>query len=243
MEPIRRILVVEDDQSLQEVLEYNLRQAGHEPVLVSSGREALKHLDAAPFDLILLDQMLPEPHLQGSDLCKRTRGNPRTAHIPIIFLTSKGEEIDRVLGFELGADDYVSKPFSVRELMLRIRALLQRTQRRTEAPSEEALRFGLLRLDRAAHRVFVDEAEVELTALEQRLLNTLFDRKNRVQSRTTLLDVVWGISSEVETRTVDTHVKRLREKLGAAGVYIKTVRGVGYRFAENPGETTASEDG
>jgi two-component system phosphate regulon response regulator PhoB len=148
------------------------------------------------------------------------------------MLTARGEEIDRVVGFEIGADDYITKPFSVRELVLRIRAVL----RRRESPQAEtaSIEFGNLRIDRAAHRVWVEAAEVELTALEFKLLVTLYERRNRVQSRGALLDQVWGIETKISTRTVDAHVKRLREKMGAARDYIETVRGVGYRFAEIP---------
>jgi two-component system phosphate regulon response regulator PhoB len=150
-----------------------------------------------------------------------------------VMVTARGEEIDRVVGFELGADDYVVKPFSVRELILRVRAILRRAD--AEAPaSADAVTFGCLRLDRTAHRVYVHELEVVLTALEFRLLSTLVERRNRVQSRDTLLSDVWGLQLHVETRTVDTHIKRLREKIGAAGEYIHTVRGVGYRFAASP---------
>jgi two-component system phosphate regulon response regulator PhoB len=149
------------------------------------------------------------------------------------MLTAKGEEVDRIVGFELGAEDYVVKPFSVRELLLRIDAILRRVN---ETPAAEApIEFGRLRIDRQAHRVWVDDKSIELTAIEFKLLVTLYDRKNRVQSRTALLDDVWGIVADVTTRTVDTHVKRLREKLGPAGIYVETVRGVGYRFADSPG--------
>jgi two-component system phosphate regulon response regulator PhoB len=149
------------------------------------------------------------------------------------MLTAKGEEVDRIVGFELGADDYVVKPFSVRELLLRIDAIVRRGKAPPEV-AEKALEFGNLRIDREAHRVWVDGTEVELTALEFKLLVVLLERKNRVQSRSSLLSNVWGIEADVTTRTVDTHVKRLREKLGSAGMYVETVRGVGYRFAESP---------
>ena len=152
------------------------------------------------------------------------------------MLTAKGEEIDRVVGFELGADDYVVKPFSVRELLLRVQAILRRSQGEQEAAP--GIRFGSLRVDREAHRVWANDTELELTALEFKLLVTLYDRKNRVQTRAALLIDVWGIDADITTRTVDTHVKRLREKLGEAGAYIETVRGVGYRFADNPEEAT-----
>jgi two-component system phosphate regulon response regulator PhoB len=151
------------------------------------------------------------------------------------MLTAKSEEIDRVIGFEIGADDYVVKPFSVRELLLRVQAVLRRAG---SEETGETTQFGLLRVDRGAHRVWVEGQEVELTALEFNLLLTLHDRRNRVQTRDALLSDVWRIDADVTTRTVDTHVKRLREKLGPAGIYVQTVRGVGYRFAERPDELT-----
>jgi two-component system phosphate regulon response regulator PhoB len=155
-----------------------------------------------------------------------------------MMLTAKGEEIDRVVGFELGADDYVVKPFSVRELLLRIQAILRRGK--SEAPeAEPTVEFGRLRIDRGAHRTWVDGVEIELTALEFKLLVTLYDRRNRVQTRTVLLDDVWGIQADITTRTVDTHVKRLREKLEGARDYVETVRGVGYRFVSVPEEAQA----
>jgi two-component system phosphate regulon response regulator PhoB len=150
------------------------------------------------------------------------------------MVTARGEEIDRVVGFELGADDYVVKPFSVRELLLRVQAILRRNSRESE--SGEMIEFGVLRIDRGAHRVWVETQEIELTALEFRLLLTLYERKNRVQTRSALLDEVWGIQADITTRTVDTHVKRLREKLEAARDYVETVRGVGYRFVASPSE-------
>lgn len=229
-----KILVIEDEPDLVRVLDYNLRQAGFEVQSVARGKEGLRLAQTASPDLILLDLMLPD--LLGTDVCRTLKSDPKTRAIPVIMVTAKGEEIDRIVGFELGADDYVTKPFSVRELVLRVKAILRRNE--AEPPSSApALAFGRLRIDRAAHRVFVDEQEVMLTALEFRLLTTLIERKNRVQSRDTLLNDVWGIHLQVETRTVDTHIKRLREKLGAAGGYIHTVRGVGYRFADSPSES------
>ena len=151
-----------------------------------------------------------------------------------MMLTAKGEEIDRVVGFELGADDYVVKPFSVRELVLRVQAVLRRAS--AEEQPQAIVEFGVLRIDRDAHRAWVDGKEVELTALEFKLLVMLYDRRNRVQTREALLQDVWGIDADMTTRTVDTHVKRLREKLGPAGEYIETVRGVGYRFADSPSQ-------
>jgi two-component system phosphate regulon response regulator PhoB len=233
--PAARVLVIEDEPDLVRVLEYNLRQAGFEVAAASRGRDGLRLAQAnPPPDLVLLDLMLPDG--SGTEICRTLKSDAKTRAIPVMMLTAKGEEVDRIVGFELGADDYVTKPFSVRELVLRVRAILRRNEG-AETAADSVLTFGRLRVDRTAHRVFVDDVEVVLTALEFRLLTTLIDRKNRVQSRDTLLNDVWGIHLQVETRTVDTHIKRLREKLGNAGGYIHTVRGVGYRFAESPEET------
>ena len=239
-----RVLVVEDEKDLQEVIAYNLRQSGHTVTVVGSGREALTAVADARPDLLLLDLMLPD--VTGIEVCRKLKGDNATREIPIIMVTAKGDEVDRVVGFELGADDYVVKPYSLRELLLRVDAVLRRTST-TPTSSQGVMVFGKLRLDRDAHRVWVNEQEVTLTALELRLLATLLERRGRVQSRPSLLDDVWGMSGDVTTRTVDTHVKRLREKLGAAGPYIETVRGVGYRFTPAPDHAGAvgnsEEDG
>jgi two-component system, OmpR family, phosphate regulon response regulator PhoB len=232
-----RILVVEDEEDLQEVLSYNLRQAGHEATIVGTGKEGLDRIGAQTPDLVLLDLMLPD--MSGTDVCRALKSDPATRHIPVIMLTAKGEEIDRVVGFELGADDYVVKPYSMRELALRLQAILRR--RSPPADTAGATTFGRLRIDREGHRVWVDGGEIALTALELRLLCTLYDRRGRVQSRAVLLDEVWRMSSDVNTRTVDTHVKRLREKLGEAGGYLETVRGVGYRFTGGLAEDSLEE--
>ena len=229
-----RILIIEDERDLQKVLEFNLTQAGHEVVATTSGRAGLALARERKPDLVLLDLMLPD--VQGTEVCKALRRDPATQGISIVMLTAKGEEMDRVVGFELGADDYVVKPFSVRELLLRIDAVLRRSQE-PRATGKGTLEFGCLRIDNEAHRVWVSGVEVELTALEFKLLVTLLERKNRVQSRSALLSDVWGIEADITTRTVDTHVKRLREKLGEAGDYVETVRGVGYRFADSPAGT------
>jgi two-component system phosphate regulon response regulator PhoB len=228
-----RILVVEDEPDIQEVLDYNLRRDGHEVTLTSTAKEGLRLARDRRPDLILLDLMLPDG--SGTELCKTLRQDATMRGVRVMMLTAKGEEIDRVLGFELGADDYIVKPFSVRELLLRVQSVLRRAGTE-EGGGGEMLQFGMLRVDRAAHRVWVNGHEVELTALEFKLLLTLHDRRNRVQTRDALLSDVWKIDADVTTRTVDTHVKRLREKLGTAGIYIQTVRGVGYRFAERPDE-------
>jgi len=223
-----RILVIEDEADIRQVLEYNLKSAGHEVIEAARGLDGLRLLREREPDLVLLDLMLPD--MLGTEVCRTIKDNPATRSLPVVMLTARDEEIDRVVGFEIGADDYVTKPFSVRELILRIRALL----RRREVPAGDAsnIEFGNMRIDRAAHRVWVEGAEVELTALEFKLLVTLYERRNRVQSRGALLDHVWGMDTKISTRTVDAHVKRLREKMGAARDYIETVRGVGYRFAE-----------
>jgi two-component system phosphate regulon response regulator PhoB len=227
-----RILVVEDESDIRDVLEYNLRRDGHEVTLTATAKDGLRLAREGRPDLVLLDLMLPDG--SGTDLCKAMRKEPATRGVRVVMLTAKGEEIDRVLGFELGADDYVVKPFSVRELLLRVQAVLRRT---VSDDTGDTTHFGRLRVDRGAHRAWVEGIEVELTALEFKLLLTLHDRRNRVQTRDALLSDVWKIDADVTTRTVDTHVKRLREKLGTAGGYIQTVRGVGYRFAERPDET------
>jgi len=233
-----RILVVEDEKDLLDVLTYNLKASGYEVIVSADGAGVLDLARKNLPDLILLDLMLPEA--SGLDLCRSIKSDPATKHIPVMLITAKGEEIDRVVGFELGADDYVVKPYSTRELLLRMQVILRRTQAETTEPPEtetpRTSRFGKLTIDREAYRVWVADQEVTLTALEFRLLCMLFDRKNRVQSRSTLLDEVWGASEDMATRTVDTHVKRLREKLNEAGDYIETVRGVGYRFLERPPE-------
>jgi two-component system, OmpR family, phosphate regulon response regulator PhoB len=230
---VASILVIEDEPDLLQVLTYNLKQAGHDVVGADRGNEGLRLARERHPDLVLLDLMLPD--LAGTDVCKALKEDKNTRGIAVVMLTAKGEEIDRVVGFELGADDYIVKPFSVRELLLRIQAILRRGKSEP-APEEAMLRFGCLEIDRAAHRIWVEGHEIELTALEFRLLLTLYDRRNRVQTRAALLDDVWGIQADITTRTVDTHVKRLREKLERARDYVETVRGVGYRFRSSPDE-------
>jgi two-component system phosphate regulon response regulator PhoB len=231
-----RILIVEDERDLQQILDYNLRQSGHEVLAALRGKDGLELARSEQPDLILLDLMLPD--VPGTEVCKVLKQDPVLRTIPVVILTARGEEIDRVVGFELGADDYVVKPFSVRELLLRIQVILRRSQVPAEPEVGGTLSFGCLQIDRAAHRVWVEGQEVELTALEFKLLVTLFERRNRVQTRGGLLEEVWGVQPDVNTRTVDTHIKRLREKLGAASAYVETVRGVGYRFADSPSEAT-----
>jgi two-component system, OmpR family, phosphate regulon response regulator PhoB len=227
-----RVVVVEDEPDLQKVLEFNLRLAGHAVSVAGGGRDGIDLARTHKPDLLLLDLMLPD--IPGTEVCRALRGDPHIQGLAIVILTAKAEEIDRVVGLELGADDYISKPFSMRELLLRIEAVLRRNQ--PSKGSAEYIDFGELRIDREAFRAWVSEQELDLTTLEFKLLVVLFDRRNRVQTRSALLDTVWGIHSDITTRTVDTHVKRLREKLGPASDYIETVRGVGYRFVDSPGE-------
>ncbi|MBK8792380.1 MAG: response regulator transcription factor [Holophaga sp.] len=232
-----RVLVIEDERDLQQVLAYNLRKEGFDVLQALDGLEGLRTAKVHKPDMILLDLMLPD--LPGTEVCKALKADATTREIPVLMLTAKGEEIDRVLGFELGAEDYVVKPFSVRELLLRIHAILRRVQGAKTSNPEDTVTFGRLRIDTAAYRAWVDATEIQLTSIEFRLLVMLYERRNRVQTRASLLEDVWGLQADTETRTVDTHVKRLREKLGAAEIYIETVRGVGYRFAASPEEVEA----
>jgi two-component system, OmpR family, phosphate regulon response regulator PhoB len=238
------ILVVEDEGDIRQILSYNLGQAGHQVLTAENGSAALELARKERPALVLLDLMLPDT--SGLDVCRQLKSDATLKHTPVIMLTARGEEIDRVVGFELGADDYVVKPFSVRELVLRIQAVLRRAQTTTGATdavdAAAELLFGRLRVDRSAHRTWVEGEEIMLTPLEMRLLWTLYQRRGRVQTRATLLDEVWEASPENNTRTVDTHIKRLREKLGAAGVYVETVRGIGYRFASTPETSGESSD-
>lgn len=237
------ILVVEDEADLVLNLEYNLQQQGYVTRSAMNGEKALQILKEEPFpDLIILDLMLPD--IPGTQVCRRIRNHENTRHIPVLMLTAKSEEVDRVVGFEVGADDYVAKPFSVRELMLRVKAILRRSQTsETDGIPEEIIDFGHLRIDIPGCEVWVKGESIKLTALEFRLLQTLFVRRGRAQTREVLLSDVWDITADVMTRTVDTHIKRLREKIGPAGIYIETIRGIGYRFISDPtGETSPIED-
>ena len=223
-----RVLVIEDEADLREVLHYNLTQAGHKPFTAATGDAGLKLAAEIRPDIVLLDLMLP--NVPGTTVAKSLRREEATHQVPIIMVTAKAEEIDRIVGFELGADDYAVKPFRVRELLLRIDAVL----RRGRSPDQRLIEVAELHIDKEAHRVTVGGEEVALTALEFKLLVTLTERRDRVQGRGTLLSDVWAMDSEIASRTVDTHVKRLRDKLGTAGRFIETVRGVGYRFSEAP---------
>jgi two-component system phosphate regulon response regulator PhoB len=223
-----RILVVDDEPDLVELVRFNLDRAGFRVETAETGEQALARLRRSAPDLLVLDLMLPD--LSGEEVCRRVRADPVLTGLPIIMLTAKGDEVDRVVGFELGADDYVPKPFSPRELVLRVKAVLRRG--REAQPSSALLERGPLRLDTDRHRCVVDDREVELTAKEFQLLEAMMRRPGRVATRDKLLEEVWGSDVTVTSRTIDTHLKRLREKLGAAAELIETVRGVGYRFRE-----------
>jgi DNA-binding response OmpR family regulator len=225
----QKILVVDDEPEAVDLVEFNLKQAGFDVVTAADGDEALKKAKAHLPALVVLDLMLPE--IDGLEVCKLLRRDPATAKIPILMLTAKAAEIDRVLGLELGADDYVTKPFSPRELVLRIKKILERGQ--TKAEARDSMRFGDLLIDIPKHLASWRGRAFDLTATEFRLLTVLAQRSGRVQSRDALLRDVWEYDSLIDTRTVDTHMRRLREKLGPAAKYLDTVRGVGYRFVEN----------
>ena len=228
LEVKQKILVVDDEPEAVELVEFNLKQAGFDVASATDGAEALKKARSLQPSLVVLDLMLPE--VDGMEVCKLLRHDPATATIPIIMLTAKAAEIDRVLGLELGADDYVTKPFSPRELVLRVKSLLRRGQ----APEEkkDLIRVGDLQVDIPRHQVTVKGKPIELTATEFKLLTVLAQRRGRVQSREQLLKDVWEYDNLIDTRTVDTHMRRLREKLGPAAKYLDTIRGVGYRFVD-----------
>ena len=226
-----KILIIEDEPDIRKNLEYNLSREGYSVLTAASIAEAEQLIYSNNLSLILLDLMLPDG--SGLDLCKKMKSDPNVQNLPIIILTAKDDEVDKVVGFELGADDYVTKPFSVRELILRIKAVLKRGDNKKDIVEIDR-QFGDLKIDIDSHEVYVDAELVNLTALEFKLLIQLVDRRGRVQSREQLLADVWGYSAEVTTRTVDTHIKRLREKLGSMGKYVQTIRGVGYKFSRSP---------
>ncbi len=221
------VLLVEDEPDLNQTVTFNLDSEGYSVESAFNGKDALKLIEEKIPDLILLDLMLPD--MSGLEICRILRSSKKTKNIPIMMVTAKGEEIDRIVGFELGADDYIVKPFSIREFMLRVAAMLKRSGDKINN-DEEKIIFGSLEIDIAAHRVKLKDKEVSLTAKEFSLLHYLVERIGRVSTRDALLDDVWGYNCEVTTRTVDTHVKRLRAKLSDVGNNIETVRGVGYRF-------------
>ena len=223
-----KILVVDDEPDALELIAFNLKSAGFDVLTAADGESALRLARTHLPDLLLLDLMLPE--VDGLEVCKILRRDPATSSVPIVMVTAKAAELDRVLGLELGADDYVTKPFSPRELVLRVKNLLRR--RTATEEKVERLTVGDLLIDLPRHLVSVQGKPVDLTATEFRLLSVLAERRGRVQSREQLLRDVWNYDNLIDTRTVDTHMRRLREKLGKAARFLDTVRGVGYRFVE-----------
>ncbi len=225
-----KILVVDDEPDAVELIKFNLKGAGYEVLTAVDGDEALKKAKSLLPDLIVLDLMLPE--VDGLEVCKILRRDQRVSATPILMLTAKAAEIDRVLGLELGADDYVTKPFSPRELILRVKRLLRNGQPVTTGAKQEVITIKELSLDIPRHQATVKGRPIDLTATEFRLLTVLVQRRGRVQSREQLLQDVWDYDNIIDTRTVDTHMRRLREKLGSAAKFLDTVRGVGYRFVD-----------
>lgn len=223
-----KILIVEDEESIAELVKYNLEKSSFECIITSNGEDALATLNKFTIDLVILDIMLPE--MDGLEVCKRIKRDNKFSSIPIIMLTAKGEETDRIVGFELGANDYVVKPFSPRELILRVKSILG--FRNQDQKTDQILTADKLKVDISKHKVTVDGIKVELTAMEFKLLIILMQRRGRVQSRDVLLEDIWDIAADVTTRTVDTHIKCLRKKLGIMGKLVETVRGSGYRLSE-----------
>ncbi len=230
-----RILIVEDEPDIAEVLRYNLEKEGFRVEIAGRGETGLETARHEPVpDLILLDLMLPG--MDGLEVMRALKRETTTARVPIVMITARGEEVDRIVGLELGADDYVSKPFSPREVVLRVKAVLRRRQPEAEVPSGERLEVGEILLDIAGHRLWVAGEEVPLTATEFRLLRLLIERGGRVQTRGQLLSDVWGYAEDIDSRTVDTHIRRLRRKLGPEAERIETVIGVGYRLRPEDAE-------
>ena len=227
---MKNVLIIEDEKDLAELLAFNIEKEGYAATCIHDGKLGLERAAADPPDLILLDLMLPG--LLGTEVCKALRKDPRTSQIPVIMITAKGDEIDRVVGFEVGADDYIVKPFSMREVALRVKAVMRRFEHEAQTATADLLSIGEIVIDKQRHTVTSAGLEIELTSTEFKLLLFLAGKKGRVQSRESLLQNVWGYNNAGDTRTVDTHVTRLRGKLGAPGDIIKTVRGFGYKIEE-----------
>jgi two-component system phosphate regulon response regulator PhoB len=230
-----RVLLVGSEPELRELLEEHLARAGHLMLKASTGKDGLTLARELNPGIVLLDLMLPD--MPGTGVAEELRRHPETRLIPIIMVTAKADGLDRVEGFDLGTDDFVVKPLNIEEMLLRIEAVLRRSSR---PPNQQILDAGELHIDCRAHRVTVSAVEIPLAALEFKLLVTLMERRESAQGRGTLLSDVWGMDPSVTTRTVDTHVKRIRGKLGTAGRFIQTVRGIGYRFSETPRRTRSS---
>ena len=225
---MKKVLVADDEADVLNLVCNNLKAAGFTPLRAEDGPTAVEQARSHLPSLIVLDLMLPG--MSGLEVCKSLKAEPATKNIPIVMLTAKADEVDRILGFELGADDYMTKPFSPRELVLRVQSVLRRATAQPE--KAEVLKVGDIVVDRSRHAVMVKGKELDLTATEFKLLSTLMERRGRVQSRDVLLNDVWGYESLIDTRTVDTHVRRLREKLGSVADCIETIRGFGYRMID-----------
>ncbi|MCD6199771.1 MAG: response regulator [Deltaproteobacteria bacterium] len=227
----KRILIIEDEEDIAELISFNLGQARFDSLTLSSGHHMISQARQYKPELILLDLMLPD--LDGLELCKQLKRDKSLFNIPVIMVTAKGTETDRILGLELGADDYIVKPFSPRELVLRVKAVLSRVYPDETAPADTILRIGPVELDSQKHVVYVKQILVKLTLTEFRLLHELMSHAGMVRTREILLENVWGYSFDGYDRTIDTHIRRLRKKLGTASSYIETVRGLGYSFRED----------
>jgi two-component system, OmpR family, phosphate regulon response regulator PhoB len=243
-EPSSRVLVVEDEPDIAALIAYQLTRAGFRVETASSGTEAMTAISRTIPDLLVLDRMVPE--VSGDEVLRRLRKEAATRTVPVLMLTAKREQDDRIEGLEMGADDYLTKPFSPRELVLRVKAILRRVDRGTTEGGGKILRAGPLVLDLTAHLATLGGAELQLTPTEFRLLQTLMERKGRTQSRKQLLERAWevdaNVAERIQTRTVDMHVRRLRAKLGDCGEWVETVRGFGYRFRVPDQEHAAGED-
>ncbi len=225
-----KVLIIEDEKDIAELIDFNLRQEKLMTEVCHNGSVGLKAARRLVPDLIVLDLMLPD--LGGLDVCKALKADSKTSAIPVLMLTAKGTEVDRVVGFEVGADDYLTKPFSPRELVLRVKAILRRLKEKEWDKNSQPVNFGSLQVDPSRFEVKFGKEDIRLTAIEFKLLYYLLTHRGRVATRDTLLDQVWGYDAALTTRTVDTHIKRLREKMGKAGVYIETIRGIGYKFTD-----------
>ena len=228
---MKSILIIEDERDIVELIEYHLKQSHFSVTKALDGPSGLELARKNRPDLVILDLMLPG--MDGKDICRALKSNPQTQSTPILMLTAKAEETDRLIGFELGADDYVTKPFSPKELVLRAKAILRRKEASQEG--EKVIRLGDLLIDIDRHQVSIKKSSIRLTSTEFKLLVELVSKRGRVQTREHLLDRVWGYTYEGYARTVDTHVRRLREKMGPLGDSIETIRGVGYRYKEEKG--------
>ena len=224
-----KILLVEDEPDLLQTLAFNFENEGYKVAKALDGKEAIKFLeDDDSISLVILDLMLPD--MSGLDICRRIRATDNLKDILVIMVTAKGEEVDRVVGFEVGADDYVVKPYSVRELLLRVGGMLKRSSKENQSNDKDLVEYEDLKIDNNKHKVYLSDEKISLTSKEFKLLKHLLLKADKVQSRDSLLEKVWGYNNDVTTRTVDTHIKRLRSKIGKYGDKIETIRGEGYLF-------------